>query len=229
MRRLILWDIDGTLLRGGPVGRRVIEEAAALAGQLTSVPRVVMSGKTDPQILREIFAAASLTDDHIDGILPAAVSAAEVALAAAERELREHGVVLPGVVALLERLRATPGVRQTLLTGNLAPNAAVKVAAFGLAGFFDAEVGAYGSDHADRLELVPIALDRVHQLRGEAYAPHEVWVVGDTANDVACARAGGVRCLLVHPEPEPGVSSLADATMPGLADVDRAFQVLTQD
>ncbi len=80
MRRLILWDIDGTLIRSRGVGRRVMEEAAALVGELAHVPDVVMSGKTDPQILREIFVAADL----------------------------------------------------------------------------DAEIGVYGTDHADRLELVPI-------------------------------------------------------------------------
>ena len=137
MHRLILWDIDGTLIRTSGVGRRALEEAAAQIGQLTEVPHVVMSGKTDPQILREIFTAAELAHDHIDSLLPDAMSAAEAALAAAEQELRDGGRVLPGVAELLERLDATPGVRQTLLTGNLTANAAMKVAAFGLTDHFD--------------------------------------------------------------------------------------------
>ena len=228
MRRLILWDVDGTLLRGGPVGRRVIEEAAALVGRLTEVPAVVMSGKTDPQILREIFTAAALTEDHIDNLLPEAMAAAERALAAAGQELREAGYVLPGVVALLERLRKTPGVRQTLLTGNLTANAAVKVAAFGLTDFFDAEIGAYGTDHADRLELVPIALERAARFRGESYDASEVWVVGDTANDLACARAGGVRCLIVGSKPVGIGDGPADATLPDLQDLEVAYRVLTR-
>lgn len=165
MKRLILWDIDGTLIRSGSVGRRVIEHAAALTGRLSQVPSVVMSGKTDPQILREIFTAAALADDEIEGILPAAVAAAEAALAAAEHDLRAHGRVLPGVERLLRRLQETPGVRQTLLTGNLAPNAAVKVAAFGLTDFFDAEIGAYGSDHAEKM-----CLDRFAALAPCAHA-----------------------------------------------------------
>lgn len=226
MRRLILWDVDGTLIRSGGVGRRVVEEAAALVGRLTEVPQVVMSGKTDPQILREIFRAAALADDHIDTLLPDAMAAAERALAGAEDELRSSGQVLPGVVPLLERLGATPGVRQTLVTGNLAANAAVKVAAFGLTDHFDAEVGAYGTDHADRLELVPIALERVARFRGDTYDPDDVWVVGDTANDLACARAGGVRCLLVGTVGDDDAIASADAHLPDLADVDRAYQVL---
>jgi phosphoglycolate phosphatase-like HAD superfamily hydrolase len=227
MRRLILWDIDGTLIRGGGVGRRVIEEAAGLVGALSEVPKIVMSGKTDPQILREIFRAADLADDHIDTLLPDAIAAAEWALAEAEHELREHGHVLPGVRELLERLRDTPGVRQTLLTGNLVANAAVKVGAFGLTELFDAEVGAYGSDHADRLELVPIALERVARFRDETYDPDEVWVVGDTPNDLACARAGGVRCLLVDAGGEPEAIEAADAAVADFTDVDLVYRILT--
>lgn len=223
MQRLLLWDIDGTLLRTAPVGRRVIEEAARSVGQLAEVPRVVMSGKTDPQILREIFMAAALADEHIDRLVPEAMAAAERAIVAAEHELREAGHVLPGVVELLGRLGETPGVRQTLLTGNLVANAAVKLAAFGLTDFFDAEIGAYGSDHADRLALVPIALERAATFRGTAYAADDVWVIGDTANDLACARAGGVRCLLVG----DGTGLDADAAMPDLADVDGAYRILT--
>jgi phosphoglycolate phosphatase-like HAD superfamily hydrolase len=227
VRRLLLWDIDGTLIRTGHIGRRVMEEAAAQVGRLAEVPNVVMSGKTDPQILREIFTAAALADDHIDTLLPDAVAAAEAALAAAEEELRAAGRVLPGVVELLERLQATDGVRQTLLTGNLTPNAALKMAAFGLSDYFDAEVGAYGTDHADRLELVPIALERVSRFRGESYDTDEVWVIGDTHNDLACARAGGVRCLLVGTGVAAVADLPADAVLRDLADVEEAYRILT--
>ena len=228
MRRLILWDIDGTIITSRGVGRRVMEEAAAAVAGLAEVPQIVMSGKTDPQILREIFTAAELAADHIDALLPEAMVAAEAALAAAEEELRANGSVLPGVEELLERLDATDGVRQTLLTGNLTANAAVKVGAFGLTHLFDAEIGAYGTDHADRLELVPIALERAQRFRGEVYAPDEVWVIGDTPNDLACARAGGVRCLLVGTGGQEGLEALgADAVLADLSDVDRALAVLT--
>ncbi|MBL8777592.1 MAG: haloacid dehalogenase-like hydrolase [Acidimicrobiales bacterium] len=228
MRRLILWDIDGTIITSRGVGRRVMEEAAAAVAGLAEVPQIVMSGKTDPQILREIFTAAELAADHIDALLPEAMVAAEAALAAAEEELRANGSVLPGVEELLERLDATDGVRQTLLTGNLTANAAVKVGAFGLTHLFDTEIGAYGTDHADRLELVPIALERAQRFRGEAYAPDEVWVIGDTPNDLACARAGGVHCLLVGTGGQEGLEALgADAVLADLSDVDRALAVLT--
>lgn len=226
-RRLLLWDIDGTLITTVGVGRRVMEEAARLAAGLAEVPTVVMSGKTDPQILTEIFTAAGLERGHIDTILPDAVAAAEQALVGLEDELRANGRLLPGVKALLERADATPGVRQTLLTGNLTPNAAVKVAAFGITDHFDVEVGAYGTDHADRLELVPIALERVERLRHETYDPAEVWVIGDTANDLACARAGGVRCLLVGTDAAP-LAGDADAWFETLADTDAVASTIVR-
>ena len=187
----------------------------------------MMSGKTDPQILREIFQAAASPTTTSTRLLPDAMVAAERALADAEQELRQTGFVLPGVVALLERLRDTDGVRQTLLTGNLTANAAVKVAAFGLTDFFDAPVGAYGTDHADRLELVPIALERVARFRDEVYGPDEVWVIGDTANDLACARAGGVRCLLVgDAKGEDAVLQGADAAVADFTDLEAVFGIL---
>lgn len=226
MKRLILWDIDGTLIRTYGVGRRALEDAVALVGPVAKVPHVDMGGKTDPQILREIFTAAELAAEHIDALLPAAMSAAETALATAEQELRATGHLLPGVAKVLDRLHTTAGVRQTLLTGNLTANAALKVSAFGVTDYFDFEVGAYGTDHADRLELVPIALERVARLRGEHYDGDEVWVIGDTPNDLACARAGGVRCLIVGDDVDADTAAAADAAFDDLSDVDSVCQVL---
>ena len=228
MRRLILWDIDGTLIYGGGVGSRALRQAAAAVANLADVPDVDMHGKTDPQILREIFAAAEVGDHEIDALIGDAVVAAERALAAAESDLRMKGGVLPGVFEVLDRLRQREHVRQTLVTGNLAANAVIKLTAFDLADFFDADVGAYGTDNANRLELVPIALERVRRLRGEAYEPNEIWVIGDTANDLACARAGGARCLLVGTGlGYDAVRDLpADHVLPDLADVELVLRVL---
>src|SRR5688572_21341999 len=182
-----------------------------------------MHGKTDPQILREIFRAAEVDAALLDSHVADAVRAAEANLVATEAELRAKGGTHPGVVDVLHRLHAMHGVRQTLLTGNIVANAAIKVAAFALTDLFDFEVGAYGTDHEDRLELVPIALERVERLRGERYDPNDVWVIGDTPADLACARAGGVRCLLVGTG-RPGWDGVrdlgADHALPDLSDVD---------
>ena len=230
MRRLLLWDIDGTMVRGGGVGTRAITRAAEVAlGRPLPGVTVPIHGKTDPQILADLFRAAAVADTAIPDLLPAALAETERLMADAEEELRRCGDLIDGVEAVLRRLAARPGVRQTVVTGNLTTNAAVKLAAFGLIGYFDVEVGAYGSDHADRNELVPIALERVQRIRGEHYQREEVWVIGDTPADLACARAAGVRCLLVGTGQIPleELDALdADQVLPDLADTDEVVTLL---
>jgi phosphoglycolate phosphatase len=228
-RRLILWDIDGTLLRTGPVGRLALELGACRATGLKQVPQVEMSGKTDPQIVRELLSGAGLSSREIDRVLPLALGEAKRYLAAETCRIRDEGAVHPGVRELLEALSGVHGVRQSLLTGNIAPNALVKVGAFGLQRHLDPEIGAYGTDHPERNGLVPIALERAKERRGETYRPDEVWVVGDTARDLDCARAGGVRCLIVgtgHDGFDAVRALEADAVMENLADTDGVLEIL---
>jgi phosphoglycolate phosphatase-like HAD superfamily hydrolase len=231
-RRLILWDIDGTLVSCGPSGRLALETGARLAAGLEAAPHVAMSGKTDPQIIAEMLTLAGLSPQDIARLMPLALAEAERTLAGQEDSLRQEGVVHPGVPELLVRLSTANGVRQTLVTGNLANNANLKVSAFGLDGVFDFPVGAYGTDHAERDCLVPIALDRVRQLRGETHLPEEVWVIGDTRHDLSCARVAGVRCLIVGTGRD-GFESVrdldADAVVEDLADTSRILETLLAD
>jgi phosphoglycolate phosphatase len=221
--RLVLWDIDGTLITTGVVGRRALEGGAAEAAGLDAVPEVSMGGKTDPQIIAEILTTAGVEPGRIPGLVPLALASAERLLEQWRTRMASEGRVHPGVREVLDRLGATDGVRQALLTGNIEANAFVKVDTFGLAGFFDFAVGAYGSDHAERDNLVPVALERVARLRGERYSPPEVWIIGDTVNDLRCARAGGVRCLLVDTGRE-GIGPLdgqrPDYLFPDLSDTE---------
>jgi phosphoglycolate phosphatase-like HAD superfamily hydrolase len=195
MPRLILWDIDGTLVRTGEIGAAIFDRAIETTLGRPPAGRVLMSGKTDPQIVLEYLVEFELPDaaSHV----PAILEELEAELAAQAHEVRARGTVLPGVAELLPRLAAHHDVDQTVLTGNIAPNALVKLAAFGLDRWLHLEMGAFGSDDADRTKLVPVALGKVERARGRRYEPSEVWVVGDAPNDLACARAGGVRCLLV--------------------------------
>jgi phosphoglycolate phosphatase len=227
MSRLVLWDIDGTLLRAGDIGAAVFDRALELSLGTVPSARVTMGGKTDPQIVREYLELLGIAD--IDDRLPVVLGHLEQQLAAATDLMAATGYTLPGITELLPRLAALPGLHQSVLTGNIAPNAVVKLAAFDLVPWLDLEVGAYGSDHADRNELVPIALERVRRLRGDVVRPDQVWVVGDTANDLACARAGGARCLLVATGREQFdvLAGLApDAVLPDLADVDAVVSLL---
>jgi len=139
----------------------------------------------------------ALHDDAEGGArLTGLLAETERLVAAGRDEIRARGRVLPGVRETLEML-ARPGTVQTVLTGNTAANAAVKLDALGLADWLDLEVGAYGSDDADRNALVPVALERIERRYGPLPGRRRIWVVGDTPLDAACARAGGVRCLLV--------------------------------
>ncbi len=225
--RLLLWDIDGTLVRAGDLGAAVFDTALEAVLGAAPVERVAMSGKTDPQIVGEYLTLMEVDDPST---LPAVLAELERELFARRDELRAVGTVLPGVAALLARLAEAPSVHQSVLTGNIAPNALVKLAAFGLDRYLDLEAGAYGSDHADRRKLVPIALRRQRDLRQRDLSPEDVWVIGDTPNDLACARAGGARCLLVATG-RYGLDDLRalapDAVAPDCGDLERLVALLS--
>jgi phosphoglycolate phosphatase len=228
-RRLILWDIDGTMLTTGPVGRIALELGARRAAGLDEVPHVEMSGKTDPLIVRELFTTAGLAPADIDRLLPMALEEAKAVLVAEKERMRDEGVVHPGVRELLGALAGVDGVRQSLLTGNVAANAIVKVQTFGLDRHLDPDIGAYGTDHPERDGLVPIALERVKERRGESFSRGEVWVIGDTDRDLSCARAGGVRCMIVgtgHAGFDAVRSLEADALVENLADTELVMEML---
>jgi len=227
MPRLILWDIDGTLVRAGEIGALIFDRA--IEKMLGSAPgrRVLMSGKTDPQIVSEYLTQFDLVDAAVH--VPAILEQIEIELAAQAHEISAQGYVLPGVSELLARLAQEKGALQTVVTGNIAPNALVKVAAFGLDRWLNLDVGAYGSDHAERTELVPIAMAKVLAGRGLSFETDEVWVVGDAPNDLACARAAGVRCLLVatgRPSFEELGALRPDALRHDLHEVDEILELL---
>ena len=231
IERVILWDIDGTLGHTAGVGARAfITAVEALFGVAAKEHGVTLAGKTDPQIAREILTVLDLHDDEDGGTrLTGLLAEAERLVAAGRDEIRARGRVLPGVSEVLEALDGQAGTVQTVLTGNTAANAAVKLDALGLRAWLDLDVGAYGSDDADRNVLVPVALDRVERRYGRLPGPDRIWVVGDTPLDAACARAGGVRCLLVAsgfaPRPELDASG-ADLVVDDLTDTEAVLRVL---
>jgi phosphoglycolate phosphatase-like HAD superfamily hydrolase len=228
-RRLILWDIDGTLVWWGPIGRGVFDDAIhEVVGRDSQGHGVSMGGKTDPQIALEIMDTLRLGDGEAATHLPDVLDALHRRTAAAEAEFRTTGGTHPGVEDVLARLAATPGVLQTVLTGNVEPNMRLKLGVFGLDRWLDLDVAATGSDSADRRELVPIAMRRVAERRGVHFEPDDMWVVGDTARDLECAQVVGAHCALVATgRGSEDLRALgADVVWPDLSDVAAVMDVL---
>lgn len=227
VRRLVLWDIDGTLVRLGGLGAEVFESALRRVLGRVPGPRPSMGGKTDPQIVVEYLELAG--ERPLPDLVRVVLSELERSLAEARHRVVAEGRVLPGVRETLAALDHEGSVTQSVLTGNLAGNAAVKVSSFGLDRWLDLEVGAYGSDERDRCLLVPVARERVERKLGWRPSAAATWVVGDTLRDLACARAGGARCVLVATGSVPFsdlAASDAEAVLHDLSDTEAVVKLL---
>jgi len=191
--KLILFDIDGTIMLTHNAGRHAMEDAL---GEVLNRPMptsgVSFSGKTDPQILMEILSAHDLTDHITDGRFEAIL---EVYQSFLGRTLPHKSNLLPGVADLVSSLHARPDVKLGLLTGNLQPMAYAKLRAVGLDQYF--AFGAFGSDHHERNSLPSFALQRAEAQTGHAFIGEEVIVIGDTPNDIACANIVGASSVAV--------------------------------
>jgi phosphoglycolate phosphatase-like HAD superfamily hydrolase len=223
VRRLVLWDIDGTLVQAGEVGRDIFTEAfQAVVGRApdqVAARTLAMAGRTDPEIALEFLAAHEIAEGATH--LPAFSEALVTALAAKAALIRERGRALPGARETLAALGRTEGVVQSLLTGNVEPNALLKLASFELDGYLDFEVGGFGSDHHHRPSLVEVARTKAEAKYGADFAGPATVLVGDTPLDVAAGRAGGARVVAVATGPY-GVEELestgADAVLEDLRD-----------
>jgi phosphoglycolate phosphatase len=224
---LVLWDIDGTLVDTAPHGSEAFAYAMERVTGRKPEELVPMGGRTDLEIALHLLEEGGVEDG--EGKLAEMEEALHAGLVAREEAIRREGRALPGAREALERLAAEPGVVQSLLTGNIERNAAVKLGAFGLDRFLDFEVGAYGSDHRDRGELVAVARDKAERKLGRAVPPEDVVLVGDTPLDVAAARRGGARVVGVatgrHDARELHEAG-ADSVLPDLLDTDRLLAAL---
>lgn len=228
MRRLILFDIDGTLLSADGAGRRAVHDAMMeVYGTIGSIPGYSFGGRTDPQIARELLGSVGWSRDAVEERLP---EFWRVYVANLAREIRGAEVTpLPGVPALLDRIERCGGeVTLGLLTGNVEEGARLKVEAAGI-GFDRFAVGAYGSDHADRPELPAIAVARARERTGIGYRGKEIVIIGDTPFDIQCGASLGVRTVAVatgtHPAEELAEHG-PDHLFPDLTDADAVWRAL---
>jgi phosphoglycolate phosphatase len=219
---LVLWDVDGTLVDSAGHGHYAFEDAfEVVAGRPFRGP-IEMAGRTDHQIAMEML-------DGTGGEPSRLLDELAAALGRRAELIRAEGRPYPGVPQALAALTGRPDLAQSLLTGNLEVNAAVKVGAFGLERWLDFELGAYGSDpHQKRSDLVAIARERAEAKLG---APVDPVLVGDTPLDVRAAREAGARAVAVatgFSSEEDLRAARPDELLPDLSDSGRALAAITR-
>jgi len=228
--KLVLFDIDGTLLSAGAVARESILSALERAYDWRAEDphrdrrRFDFSGKTDPQIVRELV-SPSVGEQACEEGLPRAL---DMYLAELERRLLPGTVALkPGIQELLERLSEEEDVTLGLLTGNLEKGARLKLTPPNLNRFFP--FGAYGSDSADRYELPALAVRRAREACGRFFSGKAVVIVGDSVHDVACGRSLGVKAVAVATGPtasERLAAEAPDELLPDFSDLARSLRAI---
>lgn len=226
MTKLILFDIDGTLvLTGGAGGRAMVQAFADVFGQKNRLESFSMAGRTDAWIVSQMAADHGLTYDadmfrrfH------------DTYLRHLQREIQQPGPrkgILPGVRPVLDALALRGDAHLALLTGNFERGAQIKLEYFDLWRYFQS--GAFGDQTHDRNSLLATAMDRVRTAGGPSVKPSDVVIVGDTPLDIAVAVAGGARSLAVATgsyDIDSLRASGADAVLEDLNDVGRVLDAL---
>ena len=229
--RLILWNIDRTLLDVGRVARDAYADAF---GRVTGRPLAALpqlAGRSDTEIFFESLYLNDVptgADDVADAELLARYCwELEAAFALRQDELLQQGRLLPGAREAVTAAADLPGVVQTVLTGSIKPNAVCKVRAFGLDRLFDLEIGGYGSDSYPRGSLLLLVRGQASEKYGTAIAEDATVYIADTVRDVEAASVGGARCIAVA----TGRATAAELREAGahlvLADLSDTDQVIT--
>lgn len=216
--RLVLWDLDHTLLETRGVGTDLFRLAFQQATGHELAHHIEVTGRTEPAIFAEAVAAHGLT--LTDELMARYCMLLADAYRTHAVVLAERGRALPGAAAAIDALARYGTVRQTVLTGNLRAVAAVKLEVCGLAGTLDLNIGAYGDDDPVRSNLVPIARRRAQDAAGISFTAPVV-LIGDTVNDVEAARVGDARIVAVATgryTRKELVAAGADAVLSDLAD-----------
>jgi phosphoglycolate phosphatase-like HAD superfamily hydrolase len=226
MKRLLLFDIDGTLVLGGPAKGAFQTALVETFGTAGAIDTHDFAGKTDPQIARELLSAAGMAHEDIEAGFPGLWDRYLHHLG--QRLPRNPMNVLPGVGELLQSLSRETDLGLGLLTGNIVRGAELKLRSAGLYDHF--RMGSYGSDSEIRNHLAPIALQRAAETWSVTFDPQDVWVVGDTPADIECGQVGGTRTLGVATgrySTEVLASAGADQVMRDLSDTAAAVTILT--
>lgn len=233
--RILLWDLDGTLVRGKHYGvfkDYTIPMLESVFGTAGSLGEMMVSGMTDLQIVEEALRCEGITREQISakkGELKRSYIE-QMKLAVGNPDLSGQIIeAMPGAREALQAVQDHPRYKSALLTGNIEPAAYLKVEITGLAEFFTLP-GAFGDESFDRRDLPALAVQRINEELGANLAPEQFIVIGDTPNDVACARHFGTRVVAVSTGRIHSVEELRacepDALLPDLLDVDRFIRTL---
>lgn len=220
--RLLLFDVDGTLIDSGGAGRAALAEAAAAELALPALPSVALAGRSDLAIMRDVLVLAGVppTQAAMDGLVQAYLARLPGTLSSHE------GRVLDGVVELLDVL-ADLGVPPGLATGNLRRGAELKLRRYGLWERFAA--GGFGDHSSERARIVAVAIERLAAVSGADRCSRNAVVIGDTLHDVTAGRAAGARVLAVATGTDDESvlrESDADLVLPDLADTQTVLNFL---
>ena len=225
---LVLWDIDHTLTENHGVNKKIYARAFELLTGRHAEHLARTDGRTEPEIMRNMLHEHGIElGPEFAGRVPEALESATLSKAA---ELSERGHELPGARAALTALRSLPGVVQSVLSGNIRPNAVTKLSVFGLDGYLDFEVGGYGSDDEVRANLVGIAQERASVKYGVKFGKTNTVLIGDTPRDVQAGRNGGAHVIAVATGSD-SMESLraegADIVLPDLQDTSAVMEAVT--
>ena len=191
-RKLLLWDIDGTILHTGKAGETALGHAMEkLHGVSRGLEGLEIAGRTDKWIVEQLLAREKLPhgEKEIARFLDVYVERL------AEELPRRQGGLHPGILGILEEAHRRPDLVQGLLTGNIEKGARLKLTRYGVNHFF--AFGAFADDSPVRNELGPHAKRRARERHGEEFPPERIYIIGDTPHDVACARAIGAKAIAV--------------------------------
>ncbi|MFJ2769052.1 HAD family hydrolase [Streptomyces sp. NPDC087300] len=193
---LILWDIDRTLLYVGDIDRQVYRETfAEVVGRPAEHLPARGTGVTMPLAIRSLLLENGVTEEMVPELLPRMVGLLPKRLAGHTGDLRSQGVLMPGAVTALQAVCRHKGWVPTAVTGNLKPNALLKLAAFNLDKYLDTEIGGYASDDVHRPALVGIAQKRAQAKHGTAFTRNNTVIIGDSLEDVRTGREGGAKVI----------------------------------
>lgn len=190
--KLLLFDIDGTLIHTGGAGLRAIERVFSVSYDIEgAVQGIKADGKTDPFILSEIF-RNTLSRDYIDREA-ARIYRRYVHYLEEEMKSENPITVLNGVLQILEVISLRDDLKLAIATGNIEEGAWIKLRYSGLQSYF--KCGAFGSDSEDRGDIIRIAIERAGRILNNGNGFHEVFVIGDTPFDMIHGKAAGAKVL----------------------------------